>query len=97
MVNVIVGFPMWRRPSIFMNVAMWERCTFDNEIFICGKIYLTPLSLLILCKLSFPIVGLKMSSLPTLALKSLKRIFIWYHSMVHPSVADGGTASSNGG
>jgi hypothetical protein len=32
---------------------------------------LTPASLLISCKLSFPIVGLKMSSLPTLALKSL--------------------------
>jgi hypothetical protein len=30
----------------------------------------TPLSLLISCKLSFSIVGLKMSSLPTLALKS---------------------------
>jgi hypothetical protein len=31
---------------------------------------LTPLSLLISCKLSFPIVGLKMPSLPTFALKS---------------------------
>jgi hypothetical protein len=31
---------------------------------------LTPLSLLISCKLSFPIVGLKMSCLPTLTLKS---------------------------
>jgi hypothetical protein len=35
---------------------------------------LTPLSLQISCKLSFPIVGLKMSSLPTLVLKSRKRI-----------------------
>jgi hypothetical protein len=33
---------------------------------------LTPLLLLISCELSFPIVGLKMSSLPTLALKSNK-------------------------
>jgi hypothetical protein len=33
-------------------------------------INLTPLSLLISCKLSFPIVSLKMSSLPTLTLKS---------------------------
>jgi hypothetical protein len=32
---------------------------------------LTPISLLISCKLSFPVVGLKMSFLPTLALKSL--------------------------
>jgi hypothetical protein len=30
-----------------------------------------------LCKLSFPVVGLKMSSLPTLVLKPNK-IFIWY-------------------
>jgi hypothetical protein len=38
----------------------------------------TPLSLLISCKSSFPIVDLKMSSLPILALKSHNRIFIWY-------------------
>jgi hypothetical protein len=36
---------------------------------------LTPLPLLISCKLSFPIVGLKISSLPTLALKSPNRIY----------------------
>jgi hypothetical protein len=24
---------------MFMNVAMWEHCTFDNEIFKSGKIY----------------------------------------------------------
>jgi hypothetical protein len=35
---------------------------------------LTPLSLLISCKLSFLIVGLKMSSLPALAFKSPNRI-----------------------
>jgi hypothetical protein len=34
----------------------------------------TPLSLLISCKFSFPIVGLKMSSLPTLALKLPNKI-----------------------
>jgi hypothetical protein len=79
MVNLIVGFPIWRRPSIFMDVAMWEHRTFDSEVFRCGKVYyLTPLSLLISCKLSFPIVGLKMSSLPTFALKSPNRIFVWY-------------------
>jgi hypothetical protein len=39
---------------------------------------LLSLSLLILCKLSFPIVGLKMSSLPTSAVKSPKKIFVWY-------------------
>jgi hypothetical protein len=41
------------------------------------NLLIAPLSLLILCKLSFPVVGLKMSSLPTLALKS-NRIFICY-------------------
>jgi hypothetical protein len=39
MVNLIVGFPIWRRPSIFMDVAMWEHCTFDSEVFRCGKVY----------------------------------------------------------
>jgi hypothetical protein len=39
---------------------------------------LTPLSLLISRKCSFLIVGLKMSSLPTLALKSSHRIFMWH-------------------
>jgi hypothetical protein len=39
---------------------------------------LTPLSLLISCKVSLPIVSLKMSSLPILALKSSNKIFMWY-------------------
>jgi hypothetical protein len=29
MVNLIVDFPIWRHPSIFMDVAMWEHSTFD--------------------------------------------------------------------
>jgi hypothetical protein len=32
MVNLIVGFPMWRHPSIFMDVVMWEHRTFDSEV-----------------------------------------------------------------
>jgi hypothetical protein len=39
MVNMIVGFPIWRRPSKFMNVTMLELCAFDCENFICGKVY----------------------------------------------------------
>jgi hypothetical protein len=35
-------------------------------------------SILILCKLLFPIVGLKMSFLPTLALKSPNKILVCY-------------------
>jgi hypothetical protein len=37
-----------------------------------------PLSLLISCELSFPIVGLKVSFLPTFALKSTNKIFKSY-------------------
>jgi hypothetical protein len=60
MANLVVGVPIWRCPSMFMNVAMWEHCTFDNEMFMAKFITLTPLSLLISCKILFSIVGLKM-------------------------------------
>jgi hypothetical protein len=36
MVILIVDVPIWRGQSIFMNVAMWEHRTFDNETFRCG-------------------------------------------------------------
>jgi hypothetical protein len=39
MINLIVGFPIWRRKNIFIDVAMWEHLTFDCEIFRCGKVY----------------------------------------------------------
>jgi hypothetical protein len=39
MINLIVGFPIWRRSSIFMDVAIWEHHTFDSGVFRCGKIY----------------------------------------------------------
>jgi hypothetical protein len=39
---------------------------------------LIPLSLLISCKPSFPIGGLKMFSLPTLEMKPPTKIVIWY-------------------
>jgi hypothetical protein len=52
---------------------------FYNEIFRYGKIYYSNSIIIInLCKLSFPVVGLKMSSLRTLALKSYNKIFIWH-------------------
>jgi hypothetical protein len=58
---------------------MWKHCTFHCEIFRCGEVPAPiPLSLLILHKLSFPVVGLKMSYLPTLALKYPNIIFILY-------------------
>jgi hypothetical protein len=79
MVNLIVGFPVWRHPNIFMDVAMWEHRTFDSEVLDVAKFTnLTPLSLLISCKFAFPIVGFKMSSLPILALKSHNSILMCY-------------------
>jgi hypothetical protein len=39
MVDLIVGFAIWKRPSIFIGVAMCEHRTFDCEIFSCGKVY----------------------------------------------------------
>ena len=62
-----------------IHVWAWEHTAVCNSIFGVAKFtILTPLSSLFWCKLSFPIVGLKISSLPTFALKSLKRIFVWY-------------------
>jgi hypothetical protein len=39
---------------------------------------LTPLSLLISCKLSFPIIGFNLSSIATLALKSPNKVSVRY-------------------
>jgi hypothetical protein len=34
-----IYLPIRRCPSKFMNVTMWEHCTFDSKIFWCGKVY----------------------------------------------------------
>jgi hypothetical protein len=70
---------------------MWELCNLTVWFLDVAKFTtVTALSLLISCKLSFPIVSLKMSSLPTLALKSLSKIHVSYfgklsniHSISH--------------
>jgi hypothetical protein len=36
---LIVRLPIRRCPSKFMNVTMWEHCTFDSKTFRCGKVY----------------------------------------------------------
>jgi hypothetical protein len=52
---------------------------FGSQIFGCGKIYHSDsIIILISCKLSFPVVGLKIYSVPTLALKSRNKIFVYY-------------------
>jgi hypothetical protein len=35
--KLIVGFPIWRRPGIFMDVAMWEHRTFDSVFLAVAK------------------------------------------------------------
>jgi hypothetical protein len=44
MVNLIVGFPIWRGPSIFLDVAMWK------FLDVTKSTALTPLSVLFSCK-----------------------------------------------
>jgi len=61
-----------------MNVAVQEYCALNNYIFDVAKLHystLTPIPLLSLCKVSFPIVHLKNSSLSSCALKSPTKIF----------------------
>jgi len=56
------------------NIVLWTTWIFD----VAKSTILTPLSLLSWRRLSFLIVGLKISSLPNFALKSPDRIFKWY-------------------
>jgi len=39
LVVCFVCFPISRRPSVFMNVVMWEYHTLDTKIFLSGKMY----------------------------------------------------------
>jgi hypothetical protein len=54
---------------VFLKIRFFEVAKFTT---------LTLLPLLASCRLLLPITGLKMSSLPTFALKSPHKIFIWY-------------------
>ena len=78
-INLVVNLPIGRGPAVLMNVAVWEHRAFNKYIFVVAKFtILTPLSLLSWCIHSFPVVGLKISSLPNFALRSPKRLFVWY-------------------
>jgi hypothetical protein len=71
-VNLMLCLSVIGCPSKFMNVVMWEHCTFVNLIFGCGQAYCHyPLSLLILCKISFPVIL-------SFSLKSLTKISMWH-------------------
>jgi hypothetical protein len=70
-------FSIKKRPNKFINATIWKQNTFHWEVSEMAKFtILTPLSLLISCKHSVPLVGLKMSSLFILALRSPNRIFV---------------------
>jgi hypothetical protein len=56
-----------------MNVMMWDHCTFESQIFGCGKAYYTT---------PFLTVGLKMSSSPILALKSPNSFHIVFREFI---------------
>jgi hypothetical protein len=72
MVSLVACLPIRRYLCEFMNVTALEYCT-HYEIFDIPK-FTTPtiLSLLILHELLLSVVGLKVSPLPTWALKSPK-------------------------
>jgi hypothetical protein len=59
-----------------MNVTMWEHCTCDRFFDVAKFNTLTLLLLPISCKLIFPVVGLKISSVFTLALRSPKNVHV---------------------
>jgi hypothetical protein len=68
--EVQVGIWMLRCGNVvLLTVTFFEVAKFTT---------LTPLSLLVSCWLSLPIIGLKMSALPTFALKSPTKIFVCY-------------------
>jgi hypothetical protein len=59
---------------VFMNVVLVTNIFLEVAKFTT----LTPLSLLASCRLSLPIIGLKVSSLHTFAFKFPRKIFVWY-------------------
>jgi hypothetical protein len=73
MVNLNVDFPIKRRPIKFMNVMMLEHCTFDHESIGCEGVYHTKST--VISKISFPIVGVKMSLLANLYVGFLSYTF----------------------
>jgi hypothetical protein len=72
-INLVKRLSVSRGLGVFTNAVMRERGAFDKFLDVAKFTTLTPLSLLIWCELSFPIVSLKISSLPTFALKSPKK------------------------
>jgi hypothetical protein len=76
-INMVVSLPNRKGPGVLMNVLVQEHCALINQMLDVAKFtILTPMSLLSKHRFSFPIVSLKILSLPTFELKSPNRIFI---------------------
>jgi hypothetical protein len=85
-------FMVTMKNGVFWDVTRATCCNIPEDTILHGNIVvltmrfldvtkfttLTPLSLYILCELSFPTVGLKKSSLSTLASKYHNKIFMRY-------------------
>jgi len=75
LINKIMHFLITTRPNVFMDAVMWKHFNVDSyTVYVVKFTTLTPLSLLIPWKLSFPIVCLKIFSVPTFALISHTKI-----------------------
>jgi len=76
MTNLLVCPPIRRGSGIFMKFRCGNNMLLKTRFFDVAKFtILKQLSLISRCKLSFPIVGWKISSLPSFALKSPNRRF----------------------
>ena len=73
-INLVVSLAIRRGPGVIRMFQCWNIVLLTNRFLMWQKFtILTPLSLLSWCRLSFPVVGLKIFSLPTYALKSPNR------------------------
>ena len=80
--NLVVSLPSRRGPSVFMNDSVREHRVL-NRFFNAAKFtILTPLSLLSWSRLSFQIVGLKVSSFPKVELKYPNKISMVRKEMI---------------
>ena len=83
--NLVVSLPIRRAPGVLMNFRCGKIVVLTTRFFDVAKCTILTLLLLLLllllsswCRLWLPIVGLKIFSLPTFALKSPNIIFTWY-------------------
>jgi len=61
-ISLVVSLPIRGGPSLYMKVSVLEHHIIDNQIFYVAKFTtVTPLSLLSLRRLSFPIIDFKYS------------------------------------